>query len=157
MGLIVLNVPRLAEWSCCVSEQSFRGSERNACIFPVFPTSCLSLVKVLSVVAVSPPYMWHVGGVIALLKASEIVARLDVSSRAASASTRWGRRRHIQTQHVLLVERRPLTCWGGGNCRGRQGFIMLDDFGIYSHKTMGRAIEVLFLQRNTDVKMFHEV
>ena len=34
---------------------------------------------------------------------------------------------------------------------------MLDDFGIYSHKTMGRAIEVLFLQRNTDVKMFHEV
>lgn len=34
---------------------------------------------------------------------------------------------------------------------------MLDDFGIYGHKTMGQAVEMLFLQRNLDVKMFYEV
>lgn len=53
--------------------------------------SCLSLVKLLSVSAVSHPYMCNLGGVIGLLRASEIVARSELSARAASASTKGGK------------------------------------------------------------------
>ena len=67
-----------------------QGEEGQLTYLPSLP-HVLSLIKVLSVVAVSHPYVCNLGGVIGLLRASEIVARSDLSARAASASTKVGR------------------------------------------------------------------
>ena len=65
-----------------------QGEEGQLMYLPSLP-HVLSLIKVLSVVAVGHPYMCNlvgVGGgeVIGLLRASEIVTRSDLSSRPCS-------------------------------------------------------------------------
>ena len=71
-----------------------QGEEGQLMYLPSLP-HVLSLIKVLSVVAVGHPYMCNLvgvgGGVIGLLRASEIVTRSDLSARAASASTKVGK------------------------------------------------------------------
>lgn len=85
-----------------------QGEEGQLTYLPSLP-HVLSLIKVLSVVAVSHPYVCNLGGVIGLLRASEIVARSDFSARAASASTKVGRMK-AYPQYLLLEERRQLMC-----------------------------------------------
>lgn len=85
--LIALNVPRLARWNFCVWKKSFTGSKGDWYIFPVFPSSCLSVGKILYMVFFSTPFLWLHLAATGLLWVSVHMARVDLSARGVMVST----------------------------------------------------------------------
>lgn len=141
------------------------GRKGSSYTFPVFPSSYLSLVKILSIEPLSPPYLWFFWQLLGCLELLWMWPGQVWVLELLQLLWRWGWWSHVKTPYLLLEERRQLILLGGETTAMEARAYDLGSFwplprslcSFYGPNATGLAAQVLFLQRNIDAKVFYEV